>query len=556
MQKSPPGRWPLLKGLVVLTLGSAAIAGSKERPIPVVDPGFEQLGAGWASVEVRNAQRFAPPEGRHCALGRASDESWTSTTTDHVLRAGDLIRATVWVKRVNPLGSSAPALAALRLGGVTAEGEFRALSMAVQDVEPPRLTGAAAATPSDDGVNVWFDTGYRLHFGDVPLYQAATADPILDPWLAASTENYDFDNALGPIRTQGGLRAVYDCFYDDSGPPYESFIGYRSPFGSPPDYEWNDDYEVVLEHTPEEFPWVIDPHLFEDPDTGRLWMSWGGHVVFVTEMDPITGRVLGDPPSPEVDSHPAGTHTPILKWPETKAFGGDPAQPTDWCGDRDSGCYLEGPALFRHEDWWYALASYGNLGADYTIRMARAADPRGPYLDKDGVAGVTFDAELGRYGASMLIAPEGDQAVPGHPAIWTEGNRLLIGYDHRDRPSDPFDRMAIRELRIVDGWPTIWEPLAIEFRVEPSSAAIGERLQLAFRNVGGGDSLIGFDRVELTVTPATRPADLDGDGCVGSSDLGILLINWGRSPPPAGDLDGDGRVGPSDVGLLLVDWGC
>lgn len=50
------------------------------------------------------------------------------------------------------------------------------------------------------------------------------------------------------------------------------------------------------------------------------------------------------------------------------------------------------------------------------------------------------------------------------------------------------------------------------------------------------------------------PADLDGDGCVGGPDLGILFTNWGTDG--AGDLDGDGLVGSADLGIMLTEWGC
>lgn len=49
------------------------------------------------------------------------------------------------------------------------------------------------------------------------------------------------------------------------------------------------------------------------------------------------------------------------------------------------------------------------------------------------------------------------------------------------------------------------------------------------------------------------PADLDGDGVVGGSDLGQLFVEWGGSG--SADLDGDGVVGGSDLGLLFVGWG-
>ena len=50
------------------------------------------------------------------------------------------------------------------------------------------------------------------------------------------------------------------------------------------------------------------------------------------------------------------------------------------------------------------------------------------------------------------------------------------------------------------------------------------------------------------------PADIDGDGSVSSSDLGILLSAWGTGSATA-DLDRDGSVDSSDLGILLSSWG-
>ncbi|MCA9286753.1 MAG: VCBS repeat-containing protein [Phycisphaerales bacterium] len=49
------------------------------------------------------------------------------------------------------------------------------------------------------------------------------------------------------------------------------------------------------------------------------------------------------------------------------------------------------------------------------------------------------------------------------------------------------------------------------------------------------------------------PGDLDGDGLVNGSDLGVLLGAWGSANAVA-DLDGDGSVGGGDLGLLLAGW--
>ena len=50
------------------------------------------------------------------------------------------------------------------------------------------------------------------------------------------------------------------------------------------------------------------------------------------------------------------------------------------------------------------------------------------------------------------------------------------------------------------------------------------------------------------------PADIDGDGTVNATELGLLLALWGTSNPLA-DLDGDGIVPASDLGILLSAWG-
>jgi hypothetical protein len=50
--------------------------------------------------------------------------------------------------------------------------------------------------------------------------------------------------------------------------------------------------------------------------------------------------------------------------------------------------------------------------------------------------------------------------------------------------------------------------------------------------------------------------DLDGDGDVDQSDLGILLADWGCTGGGcSGDCDGDGDTDQSDLGILLAHWG-
>ena len=55
----------------------------------------------------------------------------------------------------------------------------------------------------------------------------------------------------------------------------------------------------------------------------------------------------------------------------------------------------------------------------------------------------------------------------------------------------------------------------------------------------------------------TQPGDLDGDGDVDLSDLGILLADFGCTAPGpcVGDVDGDGDTDLEDLGVLLAHFG-
>jgi formylglycine-generating enzyme required for sulfatase activity len=66
--------------------------------------------------------------------------------------------------------------------------------------------------------------------------------------------------------------------------------------------------------------------------------------------------------------------------------------------------------------------------------------------------------------------------------------------------------------------------------------------------------LVGF-RVALIPGKMALPGDLNGDGCVNQSDLGILLSDFGCTGGGcAGDIDGDGDTDQADLGILLSNF--
>jgi hypothetical protein len=72
-----------------------------------------------------------------------------------------------------------------------------------------------------------------------------------------------------------------------------------------------------------------------------------------------------------------------------------------------------------------------------------------------------------------------------------------------------------------------------------------------FVDPGTGD---GFST--MVIGPSPADGDLNGDGDVDQSDLGILLSDWGCANWDCpGDCDWDGDTDQSDLGVLLADWG-
>lgn len=109
----------------------------------------------------------------------------------------------------------------------------------------------------------------------------------------------------------------------------------------------------------------------------------------------------------------------------------------------------------------------------------------------------------------------------------------------------------------VANWAAMGNAAEYEIRWQAPGANVGPVTFYAAGNAINNNFNLTGDIIYLTNVTAqfnSCPADLDGDGQVGASDLAQLLGSWGPGGGAA-DLDGNGSVNAADLALLLGAWG-
>ncbi len=118
---------------------------------------------------------------------------------------------------------------------------------------------------------------------------------------------------------------------------------------------------------------------------------------------------------------------------------------------------IEAPFIVHRGRYYYLFASFDfccrGVNSTYNIRIGRAAQITGPYLDRDGKA-------LLEGGGTLLLGTQGNLIGPGGCSILQDRRKDFLVYHFYDGADRGIPTLQIRPLTwTADGWPTAAAPL-------------------------------------------------------------------------------------------------
>ena len=217
-----------------------------------------------------------------------------------------------------------------------------------------------------------------------------------------------------------------------------------------PDYGWEQG-GIINTTDGVEFCNGIDPGLFLDPTTGRLWLTFGSYFGYirVVELDTKTGKRIDN----------KFTNIAIN---------------------------CEASIIIYHEGYYYLLAAHGSCcrGTDsgYNIRVGRSKSITGPYIDHTGT-------DMIQGGGKLVIGSGGRYVGAGHFGLFDEGDDVQKFSFHWEADMDRGNAsvLDVRPLLWKDGWPVGGDNFKTG-TYEIESVRTGTAIELAVEGVavGGG----------------------------------------------------------------------
>jgi arabinan endo-1,5-alpha-L-arabinosidase len=184
---------------------------------------------------------------------------------------------------------------------------------------------------------------------------------------------------------------------------------------------WHDHGLVVATNSGDDAN-AIDPGLLVDT-RHRWWLSYGSFWsgIKLVQLDPSTGKPVPD-----------ATVTSLAQRPSPDA--------------------IEGAYIVNHGGYYYLFASYDfccrGVNSTYNIKVGRAVDPQGPYVDAAGIP-MTDD------GGTQVLATHGYVIGPGGQTVLHDRHRDWLVYHYYNKRDAGTPRLAINALTWRNGWPVV-----------------------------------------------------------------------------------------------------
>lgn len=191
-------------------------------------------------------------------------------------------------------------------------------------------------------------------------------------------------------------------------------------------YNWVDQGEVIASRPGNDYN-AIDPNLALDRN-GQPWLSFGSFWsgIQLVKIDAATGK-----PAPGA---------------ELISIASNPGSDA-----------IEAPFIVQREDYYYLFVSHDfccqGVESTYKIKMGRAKEITGPYVDREG-------KPLLGGGGTLVYAGSTRWRGPGHNAIWIENDTYYLVYHSYDAQAMGEPTLRIEKLFWDDaGW--AWSPSAL-----------------------------------------------------------------------------------------------
>lgn len=174
---------------------------------------------------------------------------------------------------------------------------------------------------------------------------------------------------------------------------------------------------------------VLDPMVFEDPQTGKHYLYWG------SDFRPIMVQQL----SSDWMSFAKGSKATVALYPDV---------------DHDYDKLIEGAWVIYHKGYYFLFYSGDNccgVKAHYAVMVARSKKPEGPFIRYSKVRDTT---------SSVILQANDHWMAPGHNCAVKDpfGNWWMYYHAIPDSSfrKGNYSRVLLRDLiRFKNGWPVV-----------------------------------------------------------------------------------------------------